>query len=168
MEVTPDYSLFVNNIGSNFFYKMDFEYHKHTLKMNKKFIMITYSEQNTINICDLNSFTILCSIDFEDSISFCNFHCSYETIFFVCIKKNVIVYQIDLNEKKIKLLSTIKGNFTRVIYADFSPFDSNLLFSVSKNHEIKIYDLTKSMPISHIFLDKPLDTKKKAKWNKLS
>ena len=166
MEVTPDYSLFVNNIDTNFFYKMDFEYHKHTLKMNKKFIMITYSEQNTINICDLNSFTILCSIDFEDSISFCNFHCSYETIFFVCIKKNVIVYQIDLNKKKIKLLSTIKGNFTRVIYADFSPFDSNLLFSVSKNHEIKIYDLTKNMPISHIFLDQPLDTKKKAKWNK--
>ena len=137
--------------------------------INSKFLLIAdrlKSPNEIISIYDLESLSLLDTIE-HPQIFFLEFHKHFDTIFFVATEKNIVLYEIDLTNKKPKTLSTIKGHFTNVIFADFSPYNPNILFSVSQNNDIKIYDLSKNMPISHIFINESFCERLKIKWGKI-
>ena len=135
------------------------------IKINKQFLLLeNANEFNTLNIYDLKTFQLFKLLKLEYNINYFDFHNHYEIIFFVCFNKDVIIYEIDIENKKINKLSLVKGHFTQIIYASFSPFYPNFFLSVSINKEIKIYDISKSLPISHIFLDEWPIYASKIKW----
>ena len=134
--------------------------------INSKFLLIIDKSiylKETINIYDLESLVLLDTIKLVH-ISFVEFHKHFDTIFLVATVKNIVLYEIDSTNKKAKILSIIKGHFNNVIFADFSPYNPNILFSVSEINDIKIYDLTKSMPINHIFINEFFRGRSKVKW----
>lgn len=138
--------------------------------LNDKFILrkakiIGIDICDQIKVYDKNSLSLINSVK-KNNILFFNFHNHFDSIFFVCDCKNVFIYQINVKDKKIIELSNIKEHFTHVIYADFSPFDPYILLSISQKYEIKIYDVRKGLPVSHIFIDEILDEENnlKIKW----
>ena len=137
--------------------------------LNNRFLIIVtedkpnrYSEISVYNY-DLNSFSLFGSVKIKD-LYYIKFHKHFENIFFVCTEKNVIIYHIDINNKDIKKVSNVKGHLSCVIFADFSPFNPYIMVSIYKSCDIKIYNLKKSLPINHIFINEPLNYKIKVKW----
>ena len=164
--MTDEQKFFLNTkeIKANFLYNPHDSFN--IIKINKSFILLnhkTETEKDEIKIYDIKSLSFIGSI-IKDSIKFFNFHKHFEAILFICVEKNVMIYYIDKQNKKVKEISIIKGHFMNVKYADFSPFDSHILFSLSQNNDIKIYDITKSLPKSHIFINEHLENKIKIKW----
>lgn len=147
---------------------VDLKNKKKEIVINSKFLLIIGvldSHEEEINVYDLKSLSFFGSIKHDKVSGFVNFHKDLESIFFTCNAKNIFVYQIDIQTKSIKELSIIKGHFTKVKFADFSPFNPDVLVSVSESYDIKIYDIKKSLPISHIFLNESLDDGIHLKWN---
>ena len=137
------------------------------INCNRQFLLIRNKDDlNILFVYDLKSLSLLDSLKFNNAINYFDFHSHYEIIFFVCIEKNVIIYEINRDNKKLIELSTIKGQFNQIDYASFSPIEPNYFLSLSTNKEIKIYDIRKSLPISHIFLDKYSLIQSQIKWGK--
>ena len=134
-------------------------------KINQKFLLYYKQIDKILEIYDINSLDFLASIQLE-GCNFFNFHQHYETVFFVCGQKNIIIYLFNETNKQIETLSKVNGHFDEVIFADFSPFDPNILVSISKNYDIKVYNIKNSFPISHIFLNEKLSYKIKLQWHK--
>ena len=132
-------------------------------KMNQNFLLYYKHINKILQIYDINSLDFLASIQLKEC-NFFNFHQHYETVFFVCGQNNIIIYLFDETKKKIEILSKVNGHFNEVIFADFSPFDPNILVSISNNYDIKVYNITKSFPISNIFLDEQLSDIIKLQW----
>lgn len=135
-------------------------------RINQKFLLNYDKRKFLLNIYDLNSLKELDSIELKN-IGYFNFHKHYEKIFFVCIEKNVIIYLFNSAEGKMEKLSNVYGHFNYIIFADFSPIDPNILVSISLNYDIKIYDIKKAMPISHIYIDRNLSKKIELQWKQL-
>ena len=137
------------------------------INCNRQFLLIRNKDDlNILFVYDLKSLSLLDSLKFNNAINYFDFHSHYEIIFFVCIEENVIIYEINRDNKKLIELSTIKGQFNQIKYASFSPIEPNYFLSLSTNKEIKIYDIRKSLPISHIFLDKYSLIQSQIKWGK--
>ena len=133
--------------------------------LNNKFLILVVKKsykQNEIRVYDLNYFSIIGSFNLEE-LFYINFHKHFENIFFVCSEKNVVIYYIDTDNKTIKEISTVKGHFSYVTLADFSPLNADIMASISQSYDIKIYNLKRSLPISHIFLNEPFT--EDIKWN---
>ena len=134
------------------------------IKINSKFLLIK-SEVNEISILDLNkNLDLIQYIKEKDNILYFNFHCYYETIIFVCVKRNIIIFEIDSDKKKINKLSIIKGHFTDVEFVSSNPFNPNIFLSISNYNNIKIYDISKALPLNHILVDERI--KEEIKWGK--
>ena len=102
----------------------------------------------------------------DNTTSLFNFHRYFETIFFVCKDKDVIIYQINEKQKTVNQLSIIKGCFSNLKYADFSLLNPNIIITVSENKDIKIFDVYKNLTRNHIFINESLDLNIGIKWNK--
>ena len=124
------------------------------LKINTKFLLLKPNRKNEIHIYNLSNSSFF-KLEFNN-IKYYDFHNYFENIFFVCDGKDIMIYEINVNNEIINNISKVKGNFTDVEYADFNPSEHNIFVSISENYDIKIYDITKSVPISHIFIDRPL------------
>ena len=134
------------------------------VEINSKFILIK-STKNEISIYDYNKNSFLNeSIKEKDIILFFEFHCYYETIFFVGVNRNIKIYEIDEEKQKINKLSIIKGYFKDIYFVSSSPFNPNIFLSVSNKNNIKIYDITSALPLNHILLDEKVN--RKIKWGK--
>ena len=133
------------------------------IRINQKYLLNYDERKDLLNIYDLNSLNILDSIKLKN-IGFFNFHKHYEKVFFVCIEKNVIIYLFNSAKRKMEKLSNIYGHFNKIIFADFSPMNPNILVSISLNYDIKIYDIKKAMPISHIYIDRDLSKEIVLQW----
>ena len=128
------------------------------IKINKKFLMLKPDAKNEILIYDLKSLLFFKPFQIKDPITFADFHSRYENIFFICTGRDVKIYEINIDNRNINQISTVKGHFTDVYYANFNPLEPNVLLSISKNYDIKIFNTMKSLPICHIFNEnKPLD-----------
>ena len=166
MSEISDISLISRKIEADFL--IDLGIRKKEIIINTKFLLIItilHSQKQEIKVYDLNSLSLLGSIKFENISCFVKFHKHLESIFFVCIAKNVFIYQIDSENQKISELSVIKGHFSNVIFADFSRYEPDILVSVSEIYDIKLYNVKESLPISHIFLNESLNVDIDLKWN---
>ena len=166
MSEISDISLISRKIKADFL--IDLGIRKKEIIINTKFLLIItilHSQKQEIKVYDLNSLSLLGSIKFENISCYVKFHKHLESIFFVCIAKNVFIYQIDSENQKISELSVIKGHFSNVIFADFSRYEPDILVSVSEIYDIKIYNVKESLPISHIFLNESLNVDIDLKWN---
>ena len=103
------------------------------IRINQKYLLYYDERKDLLNIYDLNSLNILDSIKLKN-IGFFNFHKHYEKVFFVCIEKNVIIYLFNSAKRKMEKLSNIYGHFNKIIFADFSPMNPNILVSISLNY----------------------------------
>ena len=146
----------INAISNDLKRKYTFE--NSPVKVNKKLLMLKPDAKNEILIYDLQSLSFLEPFNIEDPITFADFHSHYENILLICTGRDVKIYVINIDNKNINQISTVKGNFSDVYYANFNPLEPNILLSISKNYDIKIFDMTKSLPICHIPNgNKPLD-----------
>ena len=159
-----EFNLVFNEKDANFM--EDISYNTIIYKINNKFLMLRniLDKEMNINIYELSNSSLLYSLKNDSSTSFFDFHSKFETIFFVC-NKNVIIYQIDEKQKTVEQISIIKGHFSSIKYANFSPLTPNILMTVSKNDDIKIFDVYKSLAKNHIFINESLDLNKEIKWN---
>ena len=137
--------------------------------LNNRFLLIVTEEKTdryseiSVYEYDLNSFSLLGSVKIKD-LYYIKFHKHFENIFFVCTEKNVAIYHIDSDNKIIKNVTIVKGHFSCVSFADFSPFNPDIMISISRKNDIKIYNLKKSLPISHIFINEPLNKIIQVRW----
>ena len=138
--------------------KRKYTFENFPMKINKKFLMLKPDAKNEILIYDLQFLSFLEPFKIEDPITFTDFHSRYENILLICTGRDVKIYVINIDNKNINQISTVKGNFSDFYYANFNPLDPNILLSISKNYDIKIFDITKSSPICHISKgNKPID-----------
>ena len=142
----------------------DIDINELTTKINQKFLLNYNLSDDTLNIYALNSVSLLNSIKLQ-KLYFFNFHKHYETIFFICNERNISIYLINETDKTIEKLSTVNGHYNKVIFADFSPFNPNIFVSISNNYDIKVYDIRKPIPISHIFIDEKLNRNIELQWD---
>lgn len=159
MKKSYEYKINEYNINSKF--KLD---NDKIIKINKIFMLINQG-LNELIIYDFNAKSFLDeNIKLNKIITYYDFHCFNENILFVCAEKDILIYEIDEN-KKLNKLSIIKGNYSDVIFAAFNPFDAYIFLSIS-NYNIKIYDITNSLPINNIFLDELIKGENKIQWGK--
>ena len=145
------------NAFSNDF-KKKYTFTSFPIKINKKFLMLKPDLMNEILVYDLKSSSFFEPFQIKDPITFADFHSRYENILLICIRRDVKIYVINIDNKIINQISTVKGHFSDVYYANFNPLEPNVLLSISKNYDIKIFNTMKSLPICHIFNEnKPLD-----------
>ena len=138
----------------------------YAIKMNKKFlIFINWQQSNELYIYKLDNYSVFSFIKLKEPINYFDFHNNYETIFSVSIGNDILIYNIDIEKNMINEISKIKGHFSKVIFTEFSPFDPNILLTVYKNNDIKIFALNSTMPKNHIFFDEPF-VEEKIKWTK--
>ena len=142
----------------------DIDINELTTKINQKFLLNYNLSDDTLNIYALNSVSLLNSIKLQ-KLYFFNFHKHYEAIFFICNERNISIYLINETDKTIEKLSTVNGHYNKVIFADFSPFNPNIFVSISNNYDIKVYDIRKPIPISHIFIDEKLNRNIELQWD---
>jgi len=113
----------------------------------------------TNNILNIYNFetneTLKDTIQLNETINYFDFHCSNESILYICAGPNAVIYEIE--NQKIKELCVIEGHFTEITYASFNPFKPNIFLTFSKNDTIKIYDITNDLPMNLIVLDIPSD-----------
>ena len=159
-----EFSLVLNESKDSNFLE-DIPYIMQTLKINNKLLMLSNILDKEIIIYELSNFSLLYSLKNDSSTSFFDFHSKFETIFFVCYNKNVIIYQIDEKQRTVKEISIINGHFSSIRYANFSPLTPNILMAVSENNDIKIFDVYKSLAINQIFINEKLNLNKEIKWN---
>jgi len=126
------------------------------LKLNTKFLLYKPDIKNELKIYNLSNSSFYKQLELNN-INYYDFHNYYENIFFVCNGRNIMIYEINIEKNIINYISKVQGYFTDVEYANFSPSEHNILISISKNYDIKVYDVSKSLPINHIFFDQPLE-----------
>ena len=132
-----------------------FDVYDDSMKINKKFMLLKADSENEIEIYNLSTLLFFKSLELNN-INFYNFHNYFENIFFVCSGRDIMLYEINLKKNEVNNLSKIKGHFSDVLYVCFNPSKHNILVSICTNFDIKIFDLQKSLSISHIFLDQTL------------
>ena len=138
--------------------KGEYTFENFPMKINKKFLMLKPYAKNEILIYDLQFLSFLEPFKIEDPITFADFHSRYENILLICTGRDIKIYVINIDNKNINRISTVKGNFSDVYFANFNLLEPNILLSISKKYDIKIFDITKSLPICHIPNgNKPLD-----------
>ena len=118
-------------------------------KINKKYLLIMNDEEAYVYQFDLQ-LTFDEIIYAQTTIKFGDFHCTDENIFFICDGNNLDIYEI--GNRRFSKISTIVGHFVELNYASFSPFNWNILLTVSKNGCIKIYDITNTIPMKYILI----------------
>lgn len=138
--------------------------YRDVVEINNKFLLFR-SKINEISIFDLNNNLILIGhIKEKDNILYFTFHPYYGTILFVCVERNIIVYGIEAEKQKISKLSIIKGHFTNVEFISSNPLKPNIFLSISIDNNIKVFDISSALPVSHIFLDEEVNNE--IKWGK--
>jgi len=127
------------------------------IQANKKFLLFKLNGDEKIYIYECKTKSYISVPIKSKEIQYFNFHNFYEEIFFVCSGPSVLIYEIeigtDINKTVIKELSEIKGHFSPIILASFHPLNSNILLTISKDNNINIYDIRKSLAINHIILE---------------
>ena len=83
--------------------KHEYFYSKNSknIKINQKFLLKLSNKKKEIIIYALKSLLIFDSIKFRE-IKFFNFHKQFDTIFFVCCEKDILIYMINTTNKKIE------------------------------------------------------------------
>ena len=127
-----------------------------SMKINTKFLLLKPDSKNEIKIYNLSTLSFFQSLKLNN-INYYDFHNYYENIFFSCDGKDIMIYEINLENKIVNNISKIQGHFSDVEYANFNPLEHNIFVSITENYFIKIFDLTKYLPISHVFIDQPFD-----------
>ena len=126
------------------------------LKLNTKFLLLKPDRKKEIKVYNISNSSFYEKLELNN-INYYDFHNYYENIFFVCDGRNIMIYEINIGKNIINHISKVQGHFTDVEYASFSPSEHNILISISRNYDIKVYDIEKSLPINHIFIEEPLN-----------